>query len=139
MSILDAFVLIVALVGGALAARNLPRLWRNEIRSFDRMQAWWPLGMALWRGWVRGMPLAFFAGCFLLVAVIVGAFVPQDSDSEGFAAPAWYVIPVLGTFFMSLVLFFSVVLVNRPRFVVPPHLRDQPGALKEWLRGKPRD
>jgi hypothetical protein len=30
----------------------------------------------------------------------------------------------------------SIALFNWPKFLVPPYLRDQPGAVSEWLQGR---
>ena len=39
---------------------------------------------------------------------------------------------LLGFFLLAL----PITYFNRPRFLVPPHQRDDPGALAEWRRAR---
>lgn len=123
------FGLAFAIVPFAL--RNLPRIWRHELRTFDRMNPYWPWGETLWRGWVRMMPLGVIAMTILLPLGTAGFVVPEDPTGP-FVRPLWWVLPVLGALALFWVLAAGVVLLNRPKRLVAPHLRSQPGALEEW-------
>jgi hypothetical protein len=72
----------------------------------------------------------------MVVALVIAPFLPEKSNQNGFAAPLWYVISVFLLFFGSLLLILLITLFNWPKWPVPPHLRDQPGAVHKWLRAK---
>jgi hypothetical protein len=123
-----------------LAAVGLVRLWRTEAVS-RRMPSWWPYGGALWRGFTRAMPAGALGFWILIAAIVVGAFVPADETSFGLHAPVWYVVATVILFVGALVLQATIVLFNQPKFLVPPYMRDEPGALFEWIHrssGPPR-
>ena len=42
------------------------------------------------------------------------------------------VVGLLGLFLLA----FPITFFNRPRFLVPPHQRDEPGAVEEWRRAR---
>ena len=90
----------------------------------------WPFGAALWHGLARltllGPGLLLPSGALLLVRHL-----PED---EAIVAVVRIVDGTVGA--ALFVLLFSIVLYNRPRSLVPLHLRDQPGAIAEW-RGAP--
>lgn len=131
MSAVDwvAFAVVLAIVAGGF--RNLPRVWRHEFRHFDRTPPYWPWGAALWRGFVRMMPMGV-VGCAVLVIVAVVLLLTPEEPSGPFVRPYWAVVPCLVALGVVFAGMLSVVLVNRPRVIVPPHLRGQPGALAEW-------
>ena len=43
-------------------------------------------------------------------------------------------VGLLGIFVLAL----PITFFNRPRFLVPPHQRDEPGALAEWRTARAR-
>jgi hypothetical protein len=133
--ILVVAVLVLGCAGLALASVGLVRLWRREVFSAD-MPSWWPYGGALWRGYVRAMPVGSISFLVLMAGLLILIFVPTEGGCCGFAVPNWFVFPFLISFFGTLGLALSVILFNRPRFIVPPHLRSQVGAISEWLRSR---
>jgi hypothetical protein len=129
-----AFVIFFTL---AIAATyRLPRYWRGEISVIPSMSRWWPFGGPLLRAWERSMPAAFAAGWSLIVAFLTGwlAAVGKRTDSQPLRDLAYVGIAAIAVFFLSLFVVATVVLINRPKFIVPPHLRQQPGAVQEWFR-----
>lgn len=109
--------------------RGIPALWRNRTRSFDTNQL-----VALgrddisWRGYRRGMTVAALGG----VAMLPGAaIVLIFDDSEG---PPWTTTVLLISFGLLIscaVLSFFASEFARPKFIIPPHLRNEPGARAE--------
>jgi hypothetical protein len=101
-----------------LATRGLPRLWRNESDQWNRMPEWW----------VRGLPTAVVAGWAMLVGTPLTVLAVGRTDTVGDVLTGALGV-VLVCIVLAGALWVTVVLFNRPRFVVPPHLRDRPGLL----------
>lgn len=120
-------VLLVALFGvGCLV--TVPRYWRGDTGYLrrERPPGVWPFGVSSWKGFVRASPA--FTGmmlvasiAFLIPAIFLG---PRVSTS-------WRIYGLLTLAFLVLVIAvtLSITLFNRPRFLVPPPWRDEPGAL----------
>jgi hypothetical protein len=79
--------------------------------------------------------LASVAYLGLLIAAYLGFVSPffHLSRQADLVVIVIFLISFLGAFLLALTIF----LFNFPRLAVPPHLRNQPGALGEWL-GKRR-
>jgi len=130
-------VLAGTTLGSVYYTMLLRKVWWHKTTSLDHRPAWWPawwLDEQSWRGFVRTIPTSC-AFCWILAAVvIVGPFVPvQPRDWFGFIRPAWFSLPGAVSPFVAISLWLSVYLFNRPKFVVPPHMRDDPGALRNGL------
>jgi hypothetical protein len=112
--------LAVLMVGGWLV--GAPRLWRGDA-EVDEPPPAWPFGRTSWRGVMRS-----FVACMPFIALVfAGGAVAELSDSDDLGM-ALGVIGLLG----SVALHLPILLWNRPKALVPPPLRDQPGALREW-------
>jgi hypothetical protein len=110
----------------AYAWTLLPRLWRHENTALDHRPAWWPGGLVSWRGFVRTLPLAVLFCWLLTLFIVLGPFIPeQPRDAFGFIRPAWYSLPLAIAPLVAIPLWISIYLFNRPRFLVPPHLREE--------------
>lgn len=131
--IVAALLLLIVIFG----LRNLPRIWRHELRTYDEVNAYWPWGEAPWRGWVRAMPLSVVWLALVFPLAGLGAVIPEEPAGP-FVRPLWWVLPTLGAFALFGVLFAGVVLFNRPRAIVAPHLRTQSGAVEERRRARRR-
>ena len=71
------------------------------------------------------MPSAALFLVLLLAAIVLAPFVEeQPPDSFGFVRPAWFSLPVAIAPFIVVSLWISIYVFNRPKFLVPPHLRD---------------
>ncbi len=115
-------------------ARAAPRHWRGESRlSGEQAPPWFPFGEPVWRGVVR----SYVAWTPLVVLMFGGGAVGALSDESSAAYDAGMAVAsvslLLGAAVHSAILFF-----NRPRFLVPPGLRDEPGALEAWRRQRRR-
>ena len=88
------------------------------------MLAMWIVGAPrLWRGVIR----SFIVGPPCIALVFAGGAVAEltDADDLGMAIGAFGLLAVVA-------LHVPILLFNRPKALVPPPLRDQPGALREW-------
>jgi hypothetical protein len=127
---------VVAVVYGDL---GVPKLWRGLSPTLRREEPprWWLWGGTLWRGYSRGLPTVFVGGFNPIVfCVLLGGLVQAHSSAEWIV----YVLAYIGSFFLVIV-WGAITLFARPKFLIPPHQRDQPGALSEWwsaLRGTRR-
>lgn len=132
MAPIEVILIVVGLGVGLVTIPIGRRIWTNQWRwAYDpnNVPAAWPYGAALWRGLTRIHVLG-------LIAMPVGALMLLfDQGFDGEAADV-----LATTFAVALVTVvvagWLVILLNRPTFLVPPHLRQQPGALREW-RGAP--
>ncbi len=136
---LQALILIVLLAVMLGASWRLAKLWRDDRMSdriFKTMRSWWIWGDVLLRGWIRALPVGLVGGWLLVLAMAVAAALATETmeSSLGFGLLALLVLLL----FVSLGMAVSVMLLNRPNFVVPPHLRNAPGALKEWRSTRSR-
>jgi MFS family permease len=106
--------------------RAAPMLWTGRFRDarLDPPPTYWPWGGMLWRAWVRAW---FIAGVGSGSLVLLLPAIVLDS------VPDWYVYVSLAAFVLAAIVAMSVVLFNRPRFVIPPHLRDEPGLVAEMI------
>lgn len=126
--------LLVAMMAAAIY--NLPRVWRGELDT-ERFAVFWPwarYSAAIQRGFVRAVPAAIIVVVVASAAIPLAWLVPEEPQGP-FARPYWVMLPYLAAFIGSLALMGSVVFFNRPKFLVPPYLRDRPGALAEWIAG----
>jgi hypothetical protein len=112
---LAVFMLAMWIVGA-------PRLWRGDA-DVDEPAPAWPFGAPAWRGVIR----SFIVGPPCIALVFAGGAVAEltDADDLGMAIGAFGLLAVVA-------LHVPMLLFNRPKALVPPPLRDQPGALREW-------
>ena len=117
------FVAILILFGLAIT-----RIWqgRSEL-DMSSAPSWWPFSKALWRGVTRAFPVQ--AACVIL---LIGGGIGADlagKDSSGYdIGMSIGLLGLLGILLLAL----PITFFNRPRFLVPPHQRDEPGAVAEW-------
>ena len=118
------------LIMGLRCVRPTVHLWRAEPVRIDNYRPASPVGKAMFHGFRRSMPLVVVLGIPVLFAALVlivagGASTPVGSIVRG-------VFLSLG--FVYLVLLATIFLFNRPRPLIPPHLRAEPGMMRELRR-----
>jgi hypothetical protein len=128
--IVFAIVVFAGIVG--LYALAIKRIWQGTSELDDSDPApWWPFSDALWRGTARASPV--LGACAILV---IGGGIAGDlagKDTPGYdVAMSVGLVGLLGLFLFAL----PITFFNRPRFLVPPHQRDDPGAVAEWRRAR---
>jgi hypothetical protein len=124
---------IVVLAGIAgLYAVAIKRVWQGT-SEFDPSDppGWWPFSLPLWRGVARAFPVQ--GACVLL---LIGGGIGADlagKESSGYDVGMTIGLAgLLGLFLLAL----PITFFNRPRFLVPPHQRDEPGTLAEWRQAR---
>ncbi len=127
----SAWILFLAcLVAAPLLTWDAHRFWHGRHRIWDGpSEIWDPGGPAYWHGFTRSIPLiaGYVSLCFL-----PGLFGAAFSSSPHDALFAVCSLVAAATFFGFLPLVLGVFFFNRPRWCVPPHRRDEPGALAEF-------
>lgn len=130
-----AIVLLGLLVLGCLVL--LPKLWRSkaDIQRSEATAKWWPFSEALREGFVRSIPAAVLALLMLELGLIAGFFAQYlTGDGSRFAGR---LNVYFGTAFVVMLLVdLGVTLFNRPKFIVPPDARSEPGAVQLWWAGR---
>jgi hypothetical protein len=109
-------------------AWTAPRHWRGESRLTGAdPPLWFPFSEPVWRGVVRSYVVWAPA-----IALFVGGSVVAGFSTEGSAAYNAGMAAASVGLFGGSALHFAILFFNRPRFLVPPGLRDEPGALAAW-------
>lgn len=131
MDVYGLISLVGLLVMGLLSVRPTIRTWRNLPTRVDNYRPTSPLGKAVFHGVRRSMPVAVGLGIPLLVAALVLILLGGATTSGGKVARGAFVVVA----FLYVLLLIPLYLFNRPRAVVPPHLRDEAGMMKEMMHG----
>jgi hypothetical protein len=142
----DIAVGVGATVMSACGLYLLPRVWggwldrkagafRGREWTHGELGLIMPFGPAVKRGMQRSFPVLTVTWCcmtcFAWIRILAGhgsAAGPRPGGAAGVAAWVFTVLSLLGLATMLAVIWF-----NRPKFVVPPRYRDQPGAVSEWI------
>ena len=102
-------------------------LWRGRTDIFDRPPGAWPYSETLWRGWVRSIVVQCLIITSAIGLILYSIWGPSD---EGTARVVFIIgLAVAG---LAFALGMTAIYWNRPKFVVPPHLRSEPGAFAQW-------
>jgi hypothetical protein len=130
--IVFAIVVLAGIVG--LYAVAIKRVWQGA-SEYDPSDppAWWPFSLPLWHGVSRAFPVQGACLILLIGGGIAGDIVGKDSSGYNVAMS----IGLLGLL-AGLLLGLPITFFNRPRFLVPPDQRDDPGAFAEWRRERAR-
>jgi hypothetical protein len=137
VNVWSVFFDVVAIALVAMLVLAAPKLWRNEAGPWTddspppRSWSGWKRSRAGWRGIVRllglAMPLAYVPILLIIVLATLGASGPA------FDAVAIVVLGAATVFMVTAMP--AVFLFNRPRWLVAPHLRHQPGYIAERFNG----
>jgi hypothetical protein len=121
MSAAAIFYLVVGTIG-------VRRLWRRESAIWDSKPVWFLYGHTTFRGYVRAMYPLGTAGLVAFAWLLYAIWGPEDVYAQAFV-----LVPMLALVAVGLLLALTAALFNRPKRIVPPHLRDQPGMIAEWV------
>jgi hypothetical protein len=135
-------LLIPALILGAFAAYGLamlPKIWTAKAtgpRPEDTRRRW-SFRDARQQAYARGLPVSILALTALVLSMATAAVEEATSGTLSSVAGRSAVWA-----FIAFVAFTlgagTVTLFNRPKLLVPPAARDEPGAIALWLRGRKR-
>jgi hypothetical protein len=117
--------------------------------SWYLVPRWWRPGASRASAAVDHINRAFLANVLTLTSLTLGTYVIQALVSGWISAEVARIafLPVIAIGGLSAAAIATTFLFNRPKFIVPPHLRTQPGRLsKPWpeaesvlsrVRGRP--
>jgi hypothetical protein len=116
----------VLAIGAAVSLRIGLRQWRNVGRPFSYWLRNSVLDAESRAGYDRGI-LVFGVMCAFFAVILVFGAVSGPHLGRGIASLG--ILVALAGMLVSLGFFISIMYFNRPRFLVPPHLRGEPGAV----------
>jgi hypothetical protein len=129
--IVSVLVGLYGVVMGTVLVRRGVASWRHQVSFARRLRAV-PLATAEEKA---GLERAFLTGgvfhYFLAALMAIAAYL---SIAPMTATVAILALVVLAGVVICGWLCITISMFNRPRFLVPPHLRGQPGALSRRLR-----
>jgi hypothetical protein len=134
--VLVTFTIFILVIPVATAAYL--RNWRFFNREAIRVVGLIFYGRESWRrAHVRtgAVTLSFFGYPFCLLGI---AFVMLEKSvwSGTALAKDLFLVAILAGLALSIVLYWSIMLWNKPKWLVPPDLRDEPGLLETNGRGR---
>jgi hypothetical protein len=132
--IVSVLVGLYGVVMGTVLVRRGLASWRRQVSFARRLRAV-PLATAEKAGLERAFLIGGVFHYFL--AALMGA-VAYLSIARMTATVAILTLVALAGVVISGWLCITISMFNRPRFLVPPHLRDQPGALSRRSRDADR-
>lgn len=138
LAVVCLLILTIAMLALPVA---LKRMWHDE-RVGRSVPYWWAYGEVAWRGYIRAMPsIAAVGGPGLVVAAwcfVLGTSLDGHNIVENSAVREWlHIGAVAGAAcaIVGVVIGAIVFLFNKPRSVVAPYLRKDPGAIDAWHAG----
>jgi hypothetical protein len=128
--IVDGVFYAAALLMATFATVALRKGWRNEgPLDTDKPSLRWPGSLAAWRGHVRCQSVCGPVALLLGTAAVV-------IDRAGGSADAPHIVAAMVGLPVAILVFVAmpfVYLFNKPKWLVAPHLRHQPGRISEAL------
>ena len=113
------------------AVRGLVYIWRGKSTVWDHRPAWWPWGEQAFRAWVRVMPIGVATLAVLDAIYLAKGLGVYDAEGVVYWAGAALALSLLALFLLAT----TVAFYNRPSWVVPPPLRDEPGIVASQKQG----
>lgn len=125
-------------VVGVFGSLQLPSLWRGESaeRIERHLRPGWPWGSSALKGWIRSLPAAVLAGWSLFLLALIGVAASNGFLSEGspLRLLGYLALPAIGLTIFGFLHMLTIILFNRPKYLVPPSLRGDPGLVQAWWR-----
>lgn len=89
---------------------------------------------ALLRGWQRGLGAGLAGFAFGLAAIAC----EMVESAFGVALPDLLTGVLFAVMLALLLTVLAIMLLNRPKFLVPPRFRSEPGVLSDWFGSRHR-
>lgn len=127
-------VLMVAAFGALLVGgtARLPRIWFGGSQFMAPVLSVF-LPSALARGMARAYVVMLATGWLMFLTAIAGTYLCPPRIPETPLTPCeWLLVALTLLIFAGFGVAALVMLVNRPRRLVPPSMRAEPGALEDW-------
>jgi hypothetical protein len=136
--VIAVLVTLFFLACGVAAIVRVRQFWSDDPK-YREPQRWWIWSDDLWVAYHRGVAFGALLACvgFPLIGVIVAIWPTHDALAD---APHGLLIAALVVWGGSLLGIATTVVLSRPKFLIPPMLRDDPNLLTlGWrsLAGKP--
>lgn len=114
------------ILGSGFMTWKVVQLWRNPalVDFFMSAFTFLPFGPEARRGEVRSLALTVVSLWAIGILVIAGLWDGEFNDALA-ATVLVAVVVIMGCLATEV----CVILFNRPKFVVPPHMRSEPGVL----------
>jgi hypothetical protein len=113
---------------GAVDALAAWKIWHHTTAVFDKMWPSWPYGE---RQWFSAPRVIVPLSAFTLLLGVGGLIMQVGLDTQNYGVMALgLLITCLGV--PPLLLAYVIRYFNRPRWLVPPWLRDRHGLIGEW-------
>ena len=121
------FLILAVTVMASIVAR----IWRGDARTERKLAqafAGFPFGPDVQRGMVRGILVLAFQMALTLAAVVTAAIgMAAWHGGSKFTPLMMLAMLFLVGAMVSFAVQLSIIWLNRPRHLVPPHLRDEVG------------
>jgi hypothetical protein len=124
---------IAGVLIGCLGTWKSVGFWRNTAPDSLSPPAWWKFDPVIWRGIVRAYPSANLVVWLMVTVDVIGIL--TSPTEVYFAVPVVLLGLGIGLFAATAM---SSFVWNRPKWVVPPHLRKELGAVAEWKMQRER-
>lgn len=125
----DAFVLAICLLFVGAGLWVMRRVWRTEYSPYNHGGI---MKTTVGDNGRHGYDAATAWAWLFFLIIGIGA-VPFNWPLEGTALAERIKDFVIPSLLLSMVFLLSMLLFLRPRFAVPPHLRDKRGWIPEWI------
>ncbi len=130
----DWVMLGICMALGLVAIRVGLRAWTGRhtfLHMYDPPPGW-RRSAPMWRGYVRTLGVLPLAWWSLVLAVLIGRFAPDRASAATWIAGGFGLLAALWIF----IALPAIVLFARPRYLIPPAVRGQQGALSEWRQAR---
>jgi hypothetical protein len=122
--------ILVFLAGGAWYAPKAWRLWHNAPSLLDSAPERWPYSNAAWRAFRRAsVSITLYVIVYALVGLLFAA-----TGGAGSALGTASAIALAALGFVAVPVLLTVIFLSRPRFLIAPHLREEPSYMSERRR-----
>jgi len=104
-------------------------IWKGARPSEEFPPVWWLWSDRAWRGVIRSFTSTYVAFISLTIAAPV-SIIARNVEQPLAAVFAWIALTAMAFLIVAIVCSVTIVLFNRPRFLVAPRLRSDLGVIR---------